>query len=123
MAPSSAGSTSLRGTWVKPACLTVSANDAGAATRTSCPAAEQAETKGASGPKCPAPAVVAASTRTGVLHLFGRLPLRPAAAAARLALSSRQIKGLGFEPLGRVDWQASSQSQVLLSVLGYLLTR
>src|SRR5438105_1719115 len=63
--PSNAGGTSSNGACKKPARVTASANDAGAATSTSWPASTQARAKGTSGPKCPAPAVVENKTRIG----------------------------------------------------------
>ena len=63
--PMSSGGASAKGSCAKPARSRAAAYDAGAATRTSWPAARQARAKGASGPKWPSLAVVATSTRMG----------------------------------------------------------
>ncbi len=62
-APSSHGEASAKGRWSKPARATDDANEPGAVTTTSWPARSRARAKGTSGPKWPAPAVVANRTR------------------------------------------------------------
>ncbi len=61
--PISSGGASAKGSCAKPARSSAAAYDAGAATRTSCPAAAKAWANGRSGPQWPSFAVVANSTR------------------------------------------------------------
>ena len=62
--PISSGGASANGSCCIPTRASASPYDAGAATRTSCPAAAHARANGNSGPKWPSLAVVANSTRT-----------------------------------------------------------